>query len=55
MPALDTTPTTHHRVIIGGLQDGQKVRFVALARRLYGGACITEVSDPVEVTIHVSP
>lgn len=53
--ALDMTPTTHHRVIIGGLQDGQRVRFVVLSRRLYRGACVSEVSDVVKVTVHVPP
>lgn len=42
----DVTPATHHRVVIGGLQNGQIVRFVALSRRLYDGSCVTEVSAP---------
>lgn len=42
---------THHRAEIGGLQDGQTVRFVVATRRLEGGNCVTEVSAPREVTI----
>jgi hypothetical protein len=53
--SLDVTPVTHHRAVIPGLQDGQTVRFVALSRRLLGGSCVTEVSAPIEVTVHVPP
>ena len=52
---LDVTPVTHHRAVIAGLQDGQTVRFVALSRRLLDGSCVTEVSAPIEVTVHVPP
>ncbi|MGB9890465.1 MAG: hypothetical protein ACPLTQ_12485, partial [Anaerolineae bacterium] len=48
---VDVTPVTHHRAVIGGLQNGQTVRFVVLSRRLSDGACVTEVSAPIEVTI----
>lgn len=49
--ALDVTPKTRHRAVIGGLQNGQIVRFVALSRRVSSGACVTEVSAPMEVVI----
>jgi len=52
---LDVTPVTPHRAVISGLQDGQTVRFVALSRRLLDGSCVTEVSAPIEVTVHVPP
>lgn len=44
---------THHRAVIGGLQDGQTVRFVVATRRLKEGNCVTEVSAPIEVTVQV--
>ncbi|RME31895.1 MAG: hypothetical protein D6793_11780 [Thermoflexia bacterium] len=53
--ALDVTPVTHHRAVIGGLQNGQIVRFVVLSRRASGGACVTEVSEPMEVVISGIP
>ncbi|MBC7227585.1 MAG: hypothetical protein H5T61_10180 [Thermoflexales bacterium] len=53
--ALEASPSTHHRAVIGNLQNGQIVRFVVLSRRLYGGACVTEVSEPIEVTISGIP
>ncbi|MGQ9466389.1 MAG: hypothetical protein ACUVSG_01900 [Anaerolineae bacterium] len=46
--------STHHRALIGGLQDGQTIRFVVAARRLRDGNCVTEVSAPVEVTVAFS-
>ncbi|MGB9777640.1 MAG: hypothetical protein ACPL7C_14015 [Anaerolineae bacterium] len=52
---LDVTPVTHHRAVIAGLEDGQIVRFVAVSRRLYEGACVTEVSEPIEVVMNVPP
>lgn len=52
---LDLTPAMHHKVIIGNLKNGQVVRFIVLSRRPYGGACITEVSAPMEVTINGIP
>jgi len=53
--SLDVTPVTRHRAVIPGLQDGQTLRFVVLSRRLLGGSCVTEVSAPIEVTVHVPP
>lgn len=50
---LDTSLSTHHRAIIGGLEDGQIVQFVVVSRRLKNGACVTEVSEPRTVTVHI--
>ncbi len=53
--SLDTTPTTHHRVAIGGLWEGAQIEFVALSRRPLTNICVTEFSAPVQVTIGPIP
>lgn len=52
---LDITPTTRHRVIIGGLQEGTQIEFIALSRRPLTTTCVTEFSAPVRVTIGPIP
>ncbi len=49
---VDQTPVTHHRVMVGPLEDGRTVQFIALSRRLDGGECRTSASDLMEATIH---
>jgi hypothetical protein len=48
---LDPTPVLHHTYTISGLKNGDMVTFVALSRRVGEGACVTETSLPVQVTI----
>ena len=52
---LDYTFATSFTEVLGGLHDGDTVRFVILAHRLAGGECRTEASAFYEVTIHVPP
>jgi len=48
---LNAAPVTEHQASITGLVSGDQVRFVVASRRVYGGACQTEVSLPWEVNI----
>lgn len=43
--APEFEPTTHHRVVIDGLQSGDSLQFVAVSRHFTGSECTTEVSD----------
>jgi hypothetical protein len=49
--ALDQTPVTSHLAIIGGLDLGQTVEFVALSRRLDEGSCLTSSSEFFQATM----
>jgi hypothetical protein len=51
---LDTSLTTHHRVNIPFLEEGEIVKFVALSRRQTGAACRTEMYGPI-TTASVPP
>lgn len=51
---LDPTPTTRHRVVISGLKDGERVKFVLLSRRLLDSSCVTEGYGP-QITASVPP
>jgi len=51
----DQTPVTHHQALLGPLQDGQMVRFIALSRRLVGGECQTSPSGLIETVFHTGP
>lgn len=53
--AVDTRYTTHHSVSIIGVANGDIVDFIALSRRLLGNTCVTEVSEPLRVTISGVP
>ena len=44
---LDTSPTTHHRVTISSLKEGERVRFIVLSRRPIDIACTTEAYEPI--------
>ncbi len=49
--SLDVTPATTHRAVINDLRAGETLSLVALSRRLDGGRCVTEVSEPVRITL----
>ena len=51
---LDTTPTTHHRIQISSLNEGEKIKFVLLSRHRQNNACTTEVYGPT-TTINMPP
>lgn len=48
---LDVTPRTHHVAAIQGVQNGDRIDFVALSRRPAGAACRTEVSDYQKIVV----
>lgn len=52
---MEISPAARYRAVIGGLEDGQTVQFVVVARRPSGGTCVTEVSEIRSVTVHVPP
>jgi hypothetical protein len=52
---IDQSDLTHHQTTITGLEKGQLVEFVILARHLVGDTCRTSVSQAVEVTYLVKP
>ncbi len=52
--ALDVTPVTHHRAVIGACRTARS--FVSWPfPAAIGGACVTEVSKPMEVIISGIP
>lgn len=48
---VEQTPATQHRVVISGLEEGQTVKFVVLARRPADGICRTDHSALFWVTV----
>ncbi len=53
--ALDQSHLTQHQVKIDGLENGQIVTFVILARHLEGDACRTSSSAPAETPVVFKP
>ena len=52
---LDRSDLTHHQVMIEGLESGQIVEFVILARHLEGDTCRTSPSAAFETTVVFKP
>jgi hypothetical protein len=52
---IDQSDLTHHQTTITGLEKGQLVEFVILARHLVGDTCRTSASQTVEVEYVVKP
>jgi hypothetical protein len=52
---LDRSDLTYHQVTIEGLESGQIVEFVILARHLEGDTCRTSSSAAFETTIVFKP
>jgi len=53
--AVDTTPVAHHRVVIRGLREDDRIEFIALSRRPLTNTCTTEVSAPFQATMGPIP
>lgn len=52
---IDISPLARYRAVISGLEDGETVQFVVVARRPSSGACVTEVTESRTVTVQVPP
>jgi hypothetical protein len=52
---IDQSDLTHHQTTITGLEKGQFVEFVILARHLVGDTCHTSVSQIVKIAYSVKP